>query len=179
MKHKRLEGTKYNYWTLLGNEEIRNREIYVECKCKCGVIKYVHFKSITKNQSKSCGCYRKTLYKQTKFGKGNTNWKGGKTINTQGYIEIRVDNQYVKEHRYVYEKHYNIKLTSKQNIHHINGDKLDNRIENLELWDTSQPSGQRVEDKIKYYSDLIKKYKDHPQYKHIVDNIICGGDLNI
>ena len=53
----------------------------------------------------------------------------------------------------------------------MNGDKLDNRIENLELWDSSQPSGQRVEDKIEYYFKLIMQYKDHPQYKEIIENL--------
>jgi predicted ribonuclease toxin of YeeF-YezG toxin-antitoxin module len=167
-KHSRIKGTKYNYWTLLGNEEKRNDEVYVECKCNCGTIKFINFKSIIKNVSKSCGCYRKTLYKENKFGMGNTNWKGGKVINSGGYIEIRFNNKYVKEHRYVYEQHYGITLTLNQNIHHINGDRLDNRIENLELWDTSQPKGQRVEDKINFYFSLVEQYKNHPLYKDLI-----------
>lgn len=170
MKHSRLKNTVYNYWTLLGNEETINGELYVQCECRCGTIKFVNFKSIYKNSSKSCGCYRDTLYKRTQFGEGNTNWKGGKVISTQGYIDIRVDNKYVKEHRYVYEQHYGITLTPNQNIHHINGNRLDNRIENLELWDTSQPKGQRVEDKIKFYFELVERYKDHPQYKDQIKN---------
>jgi hypothetical protein len=170
MKHNRKKGTEYNYWILLGNEENRNDELYVECECRCGTIKFVNFKSIYRNLSKSCGCYRDTLYKRTQFGEGNTNWKGGKSIDLNGYVIIRTNNKYVKEHRYVYEQHYGITLTPNQNIHHINGDRLDNRIENLELWDTSQPSGQRVEDKISFYFELVEKYKDHPLYKHLIKN---------
>jgi len=39
-----------------------------------------------------------------------------------------------------------------------NGDKLDNRIENLELWTRSQPAGQRVEDKIAWARDFLIQY---------------------
>jgi len=80
----------------------------------------------------------------------------------------RVDRKYKLQHREVYKKHYGIKLGPHQNIHHINGNRLDNRIENLELWDTSQPSGQRVEDKIKYYFKLVEDYRNHPVYKDLI-----------
>jgi hypothetical protein len=160
-------GYKNNYWEVISMSDSIKGQRYVKAKCKCGTVKNVNLKSIRYGKSKSCGCYRNTLYKKTKFGKGNPKWKGGKTINSQGYIEIRVEGSYVKEHRYVYEQNYGIKLLPHQNIHHINGDRLDNRIENLELWDTSQPAGQRVEDKILFYKELYEKYKDYPNYKKL------------
>lgn len=80
-------------------------------------------------------------------------WKKANPPNTYKYISGKA------EHRLVMERHIGRKLEAHENVHHINGVRHDNRIENLELWSTSQPAGQRIEDKVAWAKKLLALYE--------------------
>ena len=64
-------------------------------------------------------------------------------------------------HRLIMARLLDRPLEPDENVHHRNGDRLDNRPENLEIWSTSQPSGQRVADKIDHALDVLRRYRPH------------------
>lgn len=86
-------------------------------------------------------------------------------INGSGYVlrqrKLKGQNKVERQlqHRVVMEERLGRPLLKHENVHHRNGIRHDNRLENLELWSTSQPSGQRVEEKLAWAREIVLLYE--------------------
>jgi hypothetical protein len=49
-------------------------------------------------------------------------------------------------------------LLPEETVHHKNGNRADNREDNLELWSSRNPKGQRIPDKLKYAHEILSLY---------------------
>lgn len=107
--------------------------VIIECACGC--------RNLLEENSK-WGYKRKfiaghNLLKQK--GELHPCWKGGRYIDKFGYVVVWVESHpkaykhTIREHILVMEKHIGRYLNDDEEVHHINGNKQDNRIENLKL----------------------------------------------
>ncbi len=119
-----------------------DKHIWTACE-GCGKERWVILRQGKPRTSFCVKCANKRNAKNT-LGANHHNWKGGKFKDVHGYIYTRIypvnfffnmanKAGYVKEHRLVIAKYLGRCLQTWEEIHHKNGIRDDNRIENLEL----------------------------------------------
>lgn len=85
-------------------------------------------------------------------------------IKQHGYVWLSVPSivtgkkHAILEHRYVMSQHLGRDLLPEETVHHVNGDRQHNTIENLELFSSRHGPGQRVVDKIAFAIDMLRTY---------------------
>ena len=99
---------------------------------------------------------------------------GTRTTSSSGYILVKVPSDYPNtprpgwtfEHRYIMEQGLGRPLEAYERVHHKNGNRSDNRPENLELWilKGKDPAGQRL-------SDLAEDALKHPKLQGLPDGV--------
>lgn len=123
-----------------------SRKICKQCKCiyeKNKSDSYDYFLNRRMYCSKTCADIAKRgicVSPKTQFkigdnaGNKNFNWRGGtRHVNACGYVVIWTPDGKKLEHRHIMERSIGRKLASNEHVHHKNGNKTDNRIENLEI----------------------------------------------
>lgn len=110
--------------------------------------------------------YCRECAKEAYSGPNSRLWRGGRRITKEGYVWLRakdhpgrMGNGYISEHVLVIEESIGRMLVQGELIHHKNGIRADNRLENLELWSTSHPHGARVEDLVVWAKDILELYE--------------------
>jgi hypothetical protein len=172
MEKKCLENQRFGKLLVLscsGTKRYRNNQsqrLWL-CRCDCGNETTVTTNTLTRsrNPTRSCGCLLREFVENQPSGKDSPTWKGGFVYDESGYKLIRIpdhhrakSNGYVREHIVVMEALLGRKLLPKETVHHKNGVKDDNRTENLELWSSSHPPGQRISDLVSWAKEIINTY---------------------
>lgn len=168
VKWYKFTGRRFGSLTVLGSgrsvKTAFGTRKYWSCRCDCGKSCEVVSNALITGKTRSCGCLRVILHKK-RCGAKHPGWKGGRHIDNNGYVRVLYypnpglkASGYVKEHVLVMQQHIGRKLVRGETVHHKNGLKTDNRLENLELWSSSHPSGQRVTEKVEWCVEFLRQY---------------------
>lgn len=111
-----------------------DKNLLKECACGCGSI-------ITDRDSNSrLRTYKHGHRDRIRYpnpiikGKEHYNWQGGRWIDSKGYVHLSIGHHRSRpEHIMIMERQINRSLLPNESVHHVNGIKDDNRVENLQL----------------------------------------------
>lgn len=155
-KYKNISGQRFGNLVAQTRvpKEMSRRNARWVCLCDCGNTTIALMGNLQNGGKKSCGCeqYKRLERVMTKAGYVTVDAP-------DGHPHAGKRNGRILEHRLVVEQYLGRYLLPTEEVHHKNANRSDNRIENLELWTKSHPSGARVEDHIQWALQLILTYK--------------------
>jgi hypothetical protein len=181
-KHQK-DGKRFNCKTCANAMPQRRKKINSTCE-GCGITKQVDYHSHKRRKSNYClNCHSKIAQKGVKkpqFSRENSGrWNGGEYISSDGYKMIKCEGEftasgrqkYKKEHVIVMEEFLGRELKTQkggggESVHHIDGDKLNNNIENLFICNS-------IEEHRKLHNSLEKI-----SYELIKNGIIGFDNIN-
>lgn len=132
-----------------------NRWLKIPCGCGCGILIFSRDKA---NRIRKFASGHSQRIK-------NSMWRGGRWKHWQGYVYVYqlnhpyAKNGYVYEHRLVIEKDIGRYLLLTEHVHHINGIRDDNRIENLQLMTRSEHMSYEMTKKWRT-GKMIRRFKN-------------------
>jgi hypothetical protein len=142
------------------NRKYPGRHIFMPCE-QCGKPRWVQLAKGHIPKGRICrSCTASNMWGR---GEENGNWQGGRIKDRHGYILVWVPKdsfffpmsvqKYIPEHRLIMAQHLGRLLQPSEIVHHKNGNKEDNRIENLEI----ATRGGHSLDHSKGYKDGFRK----------------------
>lgn len=117
-------------------------------------------------QKRLCSTECRSLFRRLSYQANNPEQKMTRRIARNGYVRMIVPGKNGKpsrdvfEHRYNMEQHLTRELRPEETVHHINGIRSDNRIENLALFNSRHGPGQRVVDKVQFAIEILIMYPE-------------------
>jgi hypothetical protein len=173
-KLRDLTGQRFERLIVLKQEGRKYKKAHLLwlCRCDCGKEKSIDGSSLTSGKTRSCGClWEEKVIEVGKSNRGkfsrenHINWKGGKWIQKGYTCILRPDHPnarksgYVFEHVFVMSNHLGRPLLKNETIHHKDGNRSNNDINNLELrLKSAHPPGQSISDLILYWKEMLKRY---------------------
>ena len=155
------------------NRKLNYKYKWVKCpKCEQGKwVQSLNVKADGITSKTRCKRCTGVFHKRHRHPAGTRVYYGGYVViyldESDVYISM-ANNRCVAEHRYIMAKHLGRCLTKEEIVHHKNGIRDDNRIENLELFvknKTQHTHGQRIKDMIVHY---LNEMSEHEAYETIM-----------
>jgi len=147
------------------------RTLCLKCSCKVKIISEELREKYRWAGKKKLGSHWSDNSRLKVSGENSPHWKGGRYINTRGYVVVAIslDNPYypmsfhgrIREHRLIMARSLGRCLSGWEIVHHKNGNRQDNRLENLSIELVNEHNQitriSRLEQQVKYLKEQLKK----------------------